>query len=324
MTRTRLIGSLAGALGCLTFAGCIGADDGTAEDAIDTTPASLVEGRAELEKIDRIMAERGSTAALVEKERLIRDRMDTLSGLVDRIEVAPDHTLNFFVSRDGVTLVSERMKAGMPSAMAANSSEAIDSIYRRLAPGRSIPAALANAAAVETGDVATALGQQGGGLAAPTDAPATAVGPDGITAVRAALTDSAADDLWFRNNACPTGNVLSFCVVDWTGGRFAQETSDHSQVNAAFTRGTGSILLNYGPNGTTTFSFPVLPGEFHHFWVVGPKKSVPNAGCIPLIACQTHYEAQRFFHRWSITNATNKVFDFGGMFYNKPLAWNTR
>jgi hypothetical protein len=309
MKYTRLAFSLAGALGCLTIAGCGVEQDGAADDAINTTPASLSEGQAQLDKIDRIMDQSGSTEALVEKERLIRGRMDQLSGLVDSIEVAPDHSINFFVSPSGDAFVGERMKIGMVSAMTGVSAESIESIYHRLAPGRAVPAGLTRTATIQ--------------LAETPPAPAAA---DDIATVSSALTDSAGDDQWFRDNRCPSGNVKSFCAVHLTGSRFSEATSDHSQVSGAFTRGTGSINLNWGPGGgaAPTFTQSILPGELHFFWWVGPWKDVKDSGCLPWpFACGTHREAQKRFTRWAIAGSTTKTHDFGGSFYNAPLNWNS-
>ncbi len=311
MKLTKSAGWLAGALGGLALTGCIGAEDGAdndADDAIDATPASLVQGRAELEKIDRIMTERGSTDTLVQQERQIRARLEALSGRVDSIDVASDHSITFFALPNGEMMVSERMKVGVPSAMKGNSTESIESIYQRLAPGRSIPTALTNRPPVTIGDVGTTQLQ------------------NDVETVSSAITDSAADDQWFRDNACKSGNVKSFCFIHRTGSNFSEATSDHSQVNGAFTRGTGSINLNFGAGGgaSPTFTQAILPGEFHFFWWVGPWHDVRDSGCLPWpFACGTHREAQKRFKRWAIAGSTTKTHDLGGMFYNKPLSWNS-
>jgi hypothetical protein len=317
-----------GALGCLALVGCVGAEsDGVTEDAIDTNPASLAEGQAAMDTIDRIMAESGSTDALVQKERLIRDRMETLAGRVDRIEVAPGHTINFFLSPEGSILVGERMKIGTPSAMKGHSSESIESLYTRLAPGRTIPAALAHRPLVETGDLQPTAGQQPREAAASAAATALPPGSEDIEVASSALTSSAEDDQWFRDNACLMGNVSSFCAVHVSTTRLRTATSDHSQVWAAFTSGTGSIRLNWG-RGTgdvVSWNVSVLPDELVFFWWVGAWTDVRDAGCLPWpFACGTHREAQKRTTFWSTSNITaSKVYDLGGMFYNDPLNWNS-
>jgi hypothetical protein len=321
-----MAGTFAGALGCLAFAGCMGTEGSASDDAINTMPASLIEGRAELEKIDRIMTDHGSTDVLVQQQRDIRDRMDVFAGLVDRIEVAPEHTINFFVSPEGDTIVGERMKIGMPSAMKANSAESIESIYRRLAPGRTVPAALLGPAAIQTDNLATVPSQPGRALVGQAATPATAADSNDIETITSAITDSASDDQWFRDNACPHGNVKDFCLVHRTNSRAVEATSDHSQVNAAFTRGTGSINLNFGPGGgaAPTFTEAILPGEFVFFWWVGPWEDVRVPGCLPWpFACETRREAQKRFKRWAIAGSSTKTHDLGGMFYNNPTNWNT-
>ena len=331
MNLTRSAGWLAGAMGCLALAGCLGTDDGATDDAINTTPASLSEAQAEMDKIDRIMAESGSTPALVEKQRLIRDRVDAFSGLVDRIDVAPGHSINFFVSSTSEIIVDERMKVGDVSAMKSNSAESFQAIYARLAPGRTIPAAIANAPALQTGDLTTAPGQASEGLLASAQGPAATVAADGTESVQSALTDSDADDLWFVNNYCnikPAGTVVyrGACVLDKTSGRYTQATADHSQISAAFTRGTGSMFLRdrLSEGGTIERDFRILVGEVHWVWWVGGWRDVRDSGCLPWpFACGTHREATQQFRRWSMEGVSSgQMYDMTSVFYNNPRIWS--
>lgn len=316
---------------CIALMGCLGQNtDGAATDAVETMPASLTEARAELEAIDNTIATQGSSPALHDRTLLIRDRMEELSGLVDRVNITPNHSVSFIVTSDGSTLIGERMLQGASSVLAGNTpaTMSLESIYRRLAPGRAIPTALLNARPAAAATLNGALApetvlSEGGGLQRQRDVAVLKGISDEISVVRGELTTSAADDTYFRNNFCPTGNVFSHCVVDWTGGRFAQATSDHSITHVAFTGGTGSFFLTYKANGVLKSQIVILPGEVQTWWAVGGKKSVKNAGCDCCSACQTHYEASRIGMRWDVTNATGKVFDFGGSFYNKPLAWNS-
>jgi hypothetical protein len=310
--------------GCLALTGCGGAEDGTADDIINTTPTSLAEANAEMDKIDRIMAESGSTPELVEKQRLIRDRIDAFSGLVDRIDIAPGHSINFFVGSEGEVVVNERMRVGERSAMEGTSPESIAAIYERLAPGRAIPAALENLPALEVGDAS-----EGPSLEGTLAGADNTFSADGIGTERSGLSDSAADGLWFFNNHCsikPGGSVVfRSCVIDKVGGRFAQASADHNQVSVAFTRGTGSIFLRRraSEGGPIEQDVRILVGELH--WVAwwGGWKNVRDSGCLPApFACGTHREAQRSFKRWSVEQASGQKYDMSAIFYNKPLSWN--
>lgn len=310
--------------GCLALAACSGAEDGGTDHVINTTPTTLAEAHAEMDKIDRIMAETGSTPELVEQQHLIRDRIDVFSGLVDRIEVAPGHSVNFFVAPDGEVLVNERMKVGDRSVMQSNAAESIAAIYQRLAPGRAIPAALEHAPALQTGDLSAGPNQEG---SIPDSGTSFAAGD--TATVQSALTDSPEDGLWFFHNHCnidPGGTVVfRSCVIDKIGGRFAQATSDHAQVSVAFTRGTGSIFLRRRPSegGTIEREVRILVDELHWVWWVGGWKDVRNSGCLPWpFACETHREAQQKFKRWSVEEASGQKYDMAAIFYNKPLSWN--
>lgn len=317
----------AGTMCCFALAGCLETDGDAASDAINTTPGSLSEANAEMDKIDQIMAERGSTPELVEKQRLVRDRLDVFSGLVDRIEVAPDHTINFFVAPDGEVMVAERMKVGALSAMKGHSSQSIEAIYERLAPDRAIPAALVNTPQIQIGDLTMGPSQEGDLLGSDqTPVPAAA----DITAVQSALTDSATDGLWFVRNYCniePDGTVVfrGACVIDKIGNRYTQATADHAQISVAFTRGSGSIYLRRRPSqgGTIEYEVRILEGEVAWVWWAGPWKNVRDSGCLPWpFACGTHREAQQQFKRWSIEEASGKKYDMAAVFYNNPTAWN--
>jgi len=323
MNFTRSAGWIALA-GCLALTSCVGAEDGAPDDVINTTPASLSEANAEMDKIDRIMEESGSTPELVEKQRLIRDRLDAFSGLVDRIDVAPGHSILFFAGSDGEVLVNERMQVGAQSVMPHSSPESIAALYQRLAPGRAIPAALENMPALQNGDFATGPSLEG--TLPSTDHTGAA---DGIGTQQSALTDSAEDGLWFFDNHCsikPGGSVVfRSCVIDKIGNRFAQGTADHNQVSVAFTLGTGSIFLRRraSEGGAIEQDVRILEGEVH--WVAwwGPWKDVRDSGCLPWpFACGTHRETQQRFKRWSVEGASGKKYDMSAIFYNKPLSWN--
>jgi len=330
MDLTRSAGWFAGAMGCLALAGCLGTEDGAADDAINTAPASLTEANAEMDKIDRIMAERGSTATLVEAQRLVRDRLDVLSGLVDRIDVAPDHSINFFVSSTGEIMVDERMKVGDVSAMKRSSAESFREIYARLAPGRTIPAAIADVPALPTSGLTTAPGQAGAGLLTPADVLAATAGADGTASVRSALTDSPADDQYFRDNYCsiqPGGTIVfqGPCVIDKVGNRYVQATADHAQLSVAMTVGTSiNLRRRASVDGAVEQDIKILVGEEHWLAWWGPWIEVRDSGCLPWpFACGTHREAQQRFKRWTIENASSsEKYDMSSVHYNMPLIWN--
>lgn len=325
MNVTRTAGWLAGAMTCIALAACSGAEEGGDDSAINTAPSSLAEANAEMDKIDRIIAEGGSTPALLETQRLVRDRLDVYSGLVDRLEVSPGHSLDIFAAPNGLIVLSERMKVGDLSVMKNDAPESVPAIYARLAPGRVIPAAITNARSVQTSGITAGPSPQGD--LSDSD---QAVGADGAASVQSAITDSAADGLWFVANHCnftPSGSIVyrGACVIDKVGNRHSQATSDHAQARVAFTVGNGSIFLRVRSSTTAPepwFEWRILRGEVLQAWVVGGWKEVPNSGCIPLIACQSHREAQRMFSRFTIEGASGKKYDMSTVFYNDPHNWN--
>lgn len=324
MNRMRSTGWIAGAMSCLALAGCLGAEGGVdTDDAVNTTPASLAEANAEMDKIDRIMAEGGSTAALVEQQRLVRDRLEVLSGRVDKIDIAPGHSVDFFAAPDGQIYVSERMKVGDTSVMKSESSESIPALYARLAPGRALPAAIANAPSIQTNVLTQGPSAEGN------EAEDAIPSNEGITTTKSALTDSAADGLWFTANHCnakPAGTIVfrGACVIDKIGNRFAQATSDHATMRVAYTLGSGSIFLRRRDvaGGPIKFEWRILQGELLNSWSVGPWKDVKTGTCLPLFACETQRQAQQTFMRFDIEGASGKKYDMIAIFYNNPSSWN--
>jgi hypothetical protein len=316
-------------MSCLALAGCLGTEDGVgADDAVNTTPASLAEANAEMDKIDRIMAEGGSTPALVENQRLVRDRLEVFSGRVDKIDIAPGHSVDIFAAPDGQIYLSERMKIGDASVLKGDSSESIPAIYARLAPGRALPAAIANAPSIQT-DVLTSGPSEEGNLPSASETDRPSASDEGITTTKSALTDSAADGLWFTANHCnakPAGTVVfrGSCVIDKIGNRFSQATSDHATMRVAFTVGSGSIFLRRRDvaGGPIKFEWRILRGELLNSWSVGPWKDVKTGTCLPLFACETQRQAQQTFMRFDIEGASGKKYDMIAIHYNNPSSWN--
>jgi len=282
MDKVKIVRSLAWA-SCLGLLGCAGGDQAAGDD--------------------------------VAEQRLLRDQADVASGLVDSIELGPNHSLKLFVRPDGTTLIGERAPIGTASALSQETAagSTLEGIYAHLAPGRSLPAALRNVAQARSGAEASNVVPltEGGSL---WTAPVLDRNDD-TAAVHSALSNTAADNTTFRNNFCPIGGA-SWCVVSWTGGRTSSSTSDHSIANVAFTQGAGSINLTLSGSNGAVFQTSVLPGEVQTWQGVGPTISVRDSGCLPLIACGTHPESKEVFQQWQVSNATGKVFDFGGRFYN--------
>lgn len=301
----------------LTVAGCAGGAAPAADD-INTTPATLTEGRTALEAIDHEMAEQGSTPELLAKQRELLARVDVLNGLVDSIDIAPSHTVDFFIAPDGTRIVGERMRLGMTPAL--QPGESIDAIYARLAPGRSTPGALSTKMLDDVGAPVSVLPNQTSGGSAFKAAPTTA--GDGIETASSALSNTTADNNWFIANCCNSAGVWSDCVVSWTGGRSTWATSDHSWTNTAFTAGSGQINLVLAGKSGNIWQTAIPPGDLQFWWTHGPIKDVKDdPSCSG--ACGTNKRATPAFMKWSVTNATNKVFDFGARFYNNPNATNS-
>lgn len=332
MNSTRAAGFLAGLVSCFALVGCLGTEDGNvdvADDTINTAPASLEEAHAEMDKIDRIMEKSGSTPELIEMQLQIRDLIDTYSGLVDRIEVAPGHSINFFATSDGSVVMNERMNAGDQSAVQRGTEEPIEALYARLAPGRAVPAALQNLRGIQAGDLAASpnaeVSVQEGSLGS---APQSAA--NGVATEQSALTDSAEDGLWFVANHCnlqPPGTVLGrgTCVIDKVGGRYSQGVSDHSEASVAFTRGSGSIYvrLRAVAGGPIDAEWRMLRGEVFTLWAWAPWKTVRDSGCLPRpFACGTHRESQDRTFRWSVEDPGSRKYNMSTIYYTNRQSWN--
>ncbi len=316
------------ATACAAVVGCAG-DPATidGDEVVNTAPLSIEDAQVQLGKIDGLVAKAGATPEIIAQARLIRDRMEELNGLVDRIEIASNHVLSFMIV-DGALVVAERAPAGTASVLTGAEATAgsVDQIYARFAPGRQIPAKLLGvrtiAEAASTSLVDVSPGVSGGAPASSIrEAAATQVGGD-TTVVRSALTGSSTDAATFRTNSCTAGGVFPFCLLNWGGGASATATSDHSTVAVAPYLGGGSVSLNVVRAGVARGTFSIIMGEWTFFNYIGPTISVKdNPSCI-IFNCTTHNEAKKVLHTWNVFNAAGKEFHFGGRFFNNPRSWN--
>jgi hypothetical protein len=136
----------------VVLAACSGEPATTENDeVIDTAPLTIADGLQQLEKIDRLAAKHGVSKELLAEARLVRDSMDVLNGLVDQIQVAPDHTLSFFPSDDGSLVVAERRPNATASVFPSDETTmSLQEMYSRFAPGRTIPNTLLSTVSVTT------------------------------------------------------------------------------------------------------------------------------------------------------------------------------
>jgi hypothetical protein len=292
------------------------------DQQIDIAPSSLEQARDELAKANELLARDPDNAELLRSLHMLRDHVDVLNGMVDRIEIGTNHVVTFYKGDQDVIIVGERMPRGTASVLTDGAQRrSLVDLYRELAPDRQLPSALAESSAAtlppSSDTPVLSPGESGGGSTwLEPSGPRT----DGLGVSQQLLT--AADGPFFRDNFCPTGGVFSFCLPNWGGGAFATATSTHSVVNIAPFSGVGNVNLEPRVNGTLLASFAVFVGELSGFWVRGPRVSVRDSGCCLICACGTHLEVTRATLRWDVTNAASKGFHFGGNFYNAPLHIN--
>ncbi len=332
--RTQMISA---AMACLLLAAGCGSPDGSTSDKTDpattareahlnVAPATLEEGAAELERANTLLAAGADPARITGELQQVREHMDGLNGLVDRVEIAPNHTVGFYKTAEGI-VVGERALQGTSSAVAgldlANLS--VSELHLQLAPQQPVPQALLNSAmATQQAMVSNAAAPEATVQEAADGAPAVTVGPlqpDALPAeganvkvIQSALTS--ADGPFFRDNFCPQKGFNYYCFPNAGNWAHAGANATHSDLTIApFSPGVASIALHV--NGTSIAIFAAFNGEIDRYWALSGTHSVRDGGCCIICACGTHPEVLSQRHQWDVT-ASGMGFHVGGYFLNDP------
>ncbi|NBD09011.1 hypothetical protein [Corallococcus silvisoli] len=280
----------------VTALGATGCGDSPGEEqaSIELNPSSHAEARLSLERI-RQLYESNPAAALDARQKL-RPRLDVLNRLIVRVEVAPEHSVEFYELRPDGILVAESgpVEGGRILRDSDFADDSAVELYRRLTGGSTPPEALVRAESHRDGparDEAVASLGAVEGLA-----PARG-GQQGD--VRSSVTQSwtGADGQLWRDTACYKGGDFVQCWPTVTGNGWASANSKSSFIKVApYSGGIVGVWFSYELSVSGTWG--VAPGEMRSFYAYsGSYKTCP-----PLSACGT-FEYYIRNHRWDITDA---------------------
>lgn len=285
------------------------AEQGLSEEAIDVAPETLEDARNSVTLLDARLAQSPNDPELLALGRELRSSMQRLSGWVDRVEIAPDHFVDFYASGGGVG-VSEIMPAGSESVLARfDRSARVTDIYGDLAPNRALPDALygelpSDPALAETPELTELHG--GGAPLSAEDLGGQPLGGE-LGLARQPLT--ASDGPFFRDNLCP-GGAFTGCHPNWANGGFASATFRRSDfVIAPF--GGALLSVQIRSNGVLRHTLPVFSGEVAFFAWQGAIVDVPTRSCCFICACPTEELPAKLSMRWDIIEAGGDSFHWG-------------
>jgi len=332
--RTQMISA---AMTFLLLAGCGGLDGSTNDKSdpattareahLNVAPATLEEGAAELEHANALIAAGADSSRIAGELKQLREHMDQLNGLVDRVEIASNHTVAFYKTAEGI-VVGERAPQGTRSAVAgldlANLS--VTELHLQLAPQQPVPQVLLDSAlATQQAIVSQAAAAEVTARGEAEAAPAVTVGPlqqpralgaenANVKLIQSALTD--ADGPYFRDNFCPQKGTYYYCAPNVGNWAHVGTNATHSDLTIAPTSpGVASIALHI--NGKSIGVFAAFNGEIDSYWGLSGTHSVRDGGCCFICACGTHPEVLSYKHQWDVT-ATGVNFHVGGYFMNDP------
>ena len=295
----------------LLVATSLGACGGVHEEEINTQPATLESAYQELDKLDALLSQRPDDSALLAMGRLLRKNMEDLNGVVDRLEIAPDHTVSFYRDEFGISVV-ELLSQGDEFAV-DDKDLSVEEIYAKLAPGRVIPKILRTVAMPAVDSSGTAdqpeLPQSGGGERAPSSGD--------IEQVQSALTSE--DGPLFRDKYCPKrkhpGDFFD-CLPNWRNGGYAYATMRETTLRLAPYHGS-MMRVRFTAAGIAPQTFAVFKGEvFGKTRHIVPFVDVPTRDCGWLAPCPTFPMPRKHPMRWDFLSASGDRFHWGYRFTN--------
>ncbi|SEU21855.1 hypothetical protein SAMN05443572_106333 [Myxococcus fulvus] len=272
----------------LCAAGCSGAP-GEEQAPLDLNPSSQEEARLTLQRIRELHDE--DPVAALDAARRLGPRLDALNHLIARVEVAPEHFVDFYELKPDGILVSESGRLGEGSVLGDRELAAHSSaeLYRQLTGGAVPPAALLRA----QGHREVSSGSR---------APAWA-------AVEPEARSSAAEASLLNSFCYPSGDFVK-CWLNVAGNGWASANSKSSFAKVEAWGTVAGIWFSYelSVNG----SWNINPG----YWRSFSAYSGSYATCPPLVACG-NFEYYIRNHRWDTFNNAG-----GGYHATLAFRWN--
>ncbi|NOJ83414.1 hypothetical protein [Myxococcus xanthus] len=282
--------------------GSTGCSDSLGEEQtpIELNPSSLTEAQLSLQRIDKLY-ESNPVAALEAKQQL-RPRLDEINHLIARVEMAPEHHVEFYDSGGGGLLIMERGPAENGHILRDEdvAGHSAVELYRRLTGGSTPPEALVRAESLsEAHDGSHIMPARDEMVANPESSEGFA--PD--------VTQSwtGADGQQWRDAACFKAGEFFGCFPNSTGHGWA-----HASAKTSFFRlgpYRGSVRLQASYNGGAWGSWVFFAGESVQYW----QRSASYWACPWYEACgvQEYYIRQ---HRWDVLDADGDGYHFSHAF----------
>ena len=234
-----------------------GCSDYLGEDQtpIDLSPASLTEAQRSLQRIDQLYE--SNPVAAMDATRKLRPRLDELNQLTARVEMAPNHFVEFYVLPHG-TLVVERRPVGDARVLrdADISEHSAAELYRRLTEGATPPQSLLRAELHRAPH--DDFSMSGRSEAVANSESSAGSDPD----VTQSWTGT--DGPHWRNVVCFRGGDFYDCLPNRTGFAHAGANTKTSFVEVAPYRGNLRLQFTYA--NAPRAGWPVFVGEHWSGW----------------------------------------------------------
>lgn len=176
------------------------------------------------------------------------------SAPITTIELANGNQVEFYEPAPGMLMVSELGTAGVTPLPAGKKSPV--ELYRELAPGKAVPAALI---------AAQARSEELPLSAAPTveiDDAKTSTSANVVDdGTRSFIDNESCDDYWFNNNFCVGSYDWSLCLLNHWNGAYAS-LSSVDYVHHAVCADIGNITLKIKMGDDTGGTWTVLQGQY--------------------------------------------------------------
>jgi hypothetical protein len=279
----------------------------------DPVPLSLEEAKLSLQEIDQLYG--SDPVAAVAAARKLRPKLDELNRLVARVELTPEHFVDFYSSQPGDIVIAEHGPMGVERVLRDEDTaeRSAVALYRQLARGATVPAALINAEArdAERQDPDAVAGD----LLLPHLESSGGCQPDqgykdgnGLSSVTQSLTSG--DDAFWRDNVCYRGGDFLGCLPNRTGHGWASTNAKTSFIEVAPYRGNVSVQRSY--DGSLRQTYALFAGEWWSFF----QSSGTYANCCGICGCGT-WEYYLRNHRWDVVDA-----DGDGYHFAYSFRWN--
>lgn len=294
--------------------GCNDTPEG-AQAHINLAPASLAEAQVTLQQLDRLYEM--DPEATREAVRKLRPKLDELNNLAARVEIAPEHFVDFYDPQSGGILIVERgpVEDGRLLRDTDVAGHSAVELYRRITGGATPPGALILAEerrASAGSSIMLAQGEATHGMASSEgfalDHGGVASPGDDLPSVTQSWTGT--DGQRWRDTVCFKSGDRSDCLPNRTGNGGTASNAKTSFAEIAPYRGNVTMRRSY--DNALREVWPIFAGE--HWWFF--QSSGTYAPCPSWQACGTREYYLRN-HHWDVIDG-----DGDGYHFATAYRWN--